>query len=60
MGKTAGAALRAAQIRCGIMGLIGAKEASSFRGDAKHRTPMRNCALWNLEIPGLVLRTIPE
>jgi hypothetical protein len=27
--------------------------ASSFRGDAKHRTR-------NLEIPGLVLRTIPE
>jgi hypothetical protein len=26
---------------------------SSFRGDAKHRTR-------NLEIPGLVLRTIPE
>jgi hypothetical protein len=26
---------------------------SSFRGDAKHRT-------WNLEIPDLVLRTIPE
>jgi hypothetical protein len=25
----------------------------SFRGDAKHRTR-------NLEIPGLVLRTIPE
>jgi hypothetical protein len=25
----------------------------SFRGDAKHRT-------WNPEIPGLVLRTIPE
>jgi hypothetical protein len=33
---------------------------SSFRGDAQHRTPMRKCALWNLEIPGLVLRTIPE
>jgi hypothetical protein len=32
-----------------------AKQSSlpSFRGDAKHRT-------WNLEIPGLVLRTIPE
>jgi hypothetical protein len=27
--------------------------ALSFRGDAKHRTR-------NLEIPGLVLRTIPE
>jgi hypothetical protein len=27
--------------------------AWSFRGDAKHRTR-------NLEIPGLVLRTIPE
>ncbi len=27
--------------------------APSFRGDAKHRTR-------NLEIPGLVLRTIPE
>jgi hypothetical protein len=35
------------------MDLIGAKEASSFRGDAKHQTR-------NLEIPGLVLRTIPE
>src|SRR5258706_12905914 len=28
-------------------------DGASFRGDAKHRTP-------NLEIPGLVLRTIPE
>jgi len=28
-------------------------ETPSFRGDAKHRTR-------NLEIPGLVLRTIPE
>ena len=32
----------------------------SFRGDAKHRTMVRNCAPENLEIPGLVLRTIPE
>jgi hypothetical protein len=32
----------------------------SFRGDAKHRTKVRNCAPENLEIPGLVLRTIPE
>jgi Mn2+/Fe2+ NRAMP family transporter len=32
----------------------------SFRGDAKHRTTVRNCAPENLEIPGLVLRTIPE
>jgi hypothetical protein len=31
-GKSADAALRADQFRCGIMGLIGAKEASSFRG----------------------------
>jgi hypothetical protein len=30
-----------------------AKQKPSFRGDAKHRTR-------NLEIPGLVLRTIPE
>jgi len=29
------------------------KPTASFRGDAKHRTR-------NLEIPGLVLRTIPE
>jgi hypothetical protein len=28
-------------------------QTPSFRGDAKHRTR-------NLEIPGLVLRTIPE
>ena len=28
--------------------------AQSFRGDAKHRTTMRNCASENLEIPGLV------
>jgi hypothetical protein len=32
----------------------------SFRGDAKHRTTMCNCTSENLEIPGLVLRTIPE
>src|SRR5207237_4606711 len=30
----------------------------SFRGDAQHRTMVRNCAPENLEIPGLVLRTI--
>jgi hypothetical protein len=42
------------------MDLIGAKEASSFRGDAKRRTMGRGCAPENLEIPGLVLRTIPE
>jgi len=30
-----------------------ATQTPSFRGDAKHRTR-------NLEIPGLVLRTIPE
>jgi hypothetical protein len=29
------------------------EQTPSFRGDAKHRTR-------NLEIPGLVLRTIPE
>ncbi|RQH13263.1 hypothetical protein EHH60_14060 [Bradyrhizobium sp. RP6] len=32
----------------------------SFRGDAKHRTPVRNCAPENLEIPGSVLRAAPE
>jgi len=32
----------------------------SFRGDAKQRTTMCNCTSENLEIPGLVLRTIPE
>jgi hypothetical protein len=32
----------------------------SFRGDAKHRTAMCNRTSENLEIPGLVLRTIPE
>jgi hypothetical protein len=32
----------------------------SFRGDAKHRATMCNCTSENLEIPGLVLRTIPE
>jgi hypothetical protein len=32
----------------------------SFRGDARHRTRVRNCAPEHLEIPGLVLRTIPE
>jgi len=32
----------------------------SFRGDAKHRTTVCNCTSENLEIPGLVLRTIPE
>jgi len=34
-------------------GEIAAIITASFRGDATHRT-------WNLEIPGLVLRTIPE
>ena len=29
----------------------------SFRGDAKHRTKMRNCAFESLEIPGAQLRT---
>jgi hypothetical protein len=29
------------------------REIPSFRGDARHRTR-------NLEIPGIVLRTIPE
>jgi len=33
---------------------------SSFRGDAKASSMVRNCAPENLEIPGLVLRTIPE
>ena len=33
---------------------------SSFRGDAKRRTAMCACTSENLEIPGLVLRTIPE
>jgi hypothetical protein len=32
----------------------------SFQGDAKHRTTMCNCTSENLEIPGVVLRTIPE
>jgi hypothetical protein len=31
MGKSADAALRKAQFRCGIMGLIGAKEAGNPR-----------------------------
>src|SRR6185437_14481251 len=31
----------------------------SFRGDAKHRTMVRNCAPENLEIPGLVLAHHP-
>jgi hypothetical protein len=35
-----------------VMGGSGEK-TTSFRGDAQHRTR-------NLEIPGLVLRTIPE
>jgi hypothetical protein len=30
------------------------------RAMRKHRTMGRNCAPENLEIPGLVLRTIPE
>jgi hypothetical protein len=34
-------------------GVTGVGKDPSFRGDAKHRTR-------NLEIPGLVLRTIPE
>src|SRR6185369_4191261 len=34
-------------------------DLTSFRGDAKHRTTVRSCAPENLEIPGLVLRTIP-
>jgi hypothetical protein len=29
-------------------------------GDAKHRTTMCNCTSENLEIPGPVLRTVPE
>jgi hypothetical protein len=33
--------------------LVHQSDGASFRGDAKHRTR-------NLEIPGLVLRTIPE
>ena len=36
------------------------RSSLSFRGDAEHRTMVRNCAPENLEIPGLVLRTIPE
>jgi hypothetical protein len=32
----------------------------SFRGDAKHRTMVRNCAPENLEIPGSMLRIAPE
>jgi hypothetical protein len=32
----------------------------SFRGAQKREPQMRNCASGNLEIPGLVLRTIPE
>jgi hypothetical protein len=32
----------------------------SFRGASKMRTTMCNCTSENLEIPGLVLRTIPE
>jgi hypothetical protein len=32
----------------------------SFRGASKMRTTVRYCASGNLEIPGLVLRTIPE
>ena len=31
----------------------------SFRGDAQHRTMVRNCAPENLEIPGLVLTLHP-
>jgi hypothetical protein len=42
-----------------MVAALGFPEAS-FRGDAKHRTPVRTCAPENLEIPGLVLRTIPE
>jgi hypothetical protein len=41
-------------------GVTGVGKDPSFRGDAKHRTTVRNCAPENLEIPGLVLRTIPE
>ena len=36
-----------------------ARTQSSFRGDAKHRTMMRNCASEDLEIPGLVLAHHP-
>src|ERR1700760_3523843 len=32
----------------------------SFQGDAKHRTTVCNYTSENLEIPGLVLWTIPE
>jgi hypothetical protein len=31
-------------------------DGSSFRGDAQHRTTVRNCAPENLEIPGSRLR----
>ena len=33
---------------------------SSFRGDATHRTAVRDCAPENLEIPGSPLRGVPE
>jgi len=38
----------------------GVTPMASFRGDAKHRAMVRNCAPENLEIPGPVLRTVPE
>jgi hypothetical protein len=33
---------------------------TSFRGDAKYRITMRNCASENLEVPGSMLRIAPE
>jgi len=40
--------------------IVAAVKASGARGDAKHRTMVRNCAPEIPESPGLVLLTIPE
>jgi len=37
-----------------------AASETSFRGDAEHRTTMCNCTSENLELPGLVVPTLPE
>jgi hypothetical protein len=53
---SSGALRREREVVCGFefdVVASGATQTPSFRGDAKHRTR-------NLEIPGLVLRTIPE
>ncbi|MVT78257.1 hypothetical protein GPL20_35415 [Bradyrhizobium cajani] len=59
-GGVTGVELKAKRPTAGPVFLSVLVATLSFRDGSQSRTLVRNCAPENLEIPGLVLRTIPE